>query len=138
MLAREKRLHRGGDIKQVFKDGRWISERRLTLHFRRSLQPETRWGVVVSRRVGGAVTRNLVKRRLRELCRLFDQEIPPGWDLLLVARKGADQALFTDLHKDLEKAIRRARIREGGKKGGESEKSSGGGNQVLSNPGFTT
>ena len=48
--------------------------------------PHCRLGLNVSKRVGGAVQRNRVKRHLREAFRLMQHELPPGMDLLVIAR----------------------------------------------------
>lgn len=49
-----------------------------------------RLGITVSRRIGGAVTRNRIKRRVRECFRIkLRPAIPPGSDLLVIARTGA-------------------------------------------------
>jgi ribonuclease P protein component len=57
----------------------------------------SRYGFSVSQRVGGAVVRNQVKRRLREILRLLPLE--PGWDIIFIARPQAAQASFARLKK---------------------------------------
>jgi len=56
-----------------------------------------RVGVIASRRVGNAVTRNRCKRRLRELFRLHQNELPENSDLVLIARKKLCLVDFTTL-----------------------------------------
>jgi len=57
----------------------------------------SRYGFSVGRRVGGAVVRNRVKRRLREILRLLPLE--PGWDIIFIARPQAAKASFAGLKK---------------------------------------
>ncbi len=57
----------------------------------------TRVGVTVSRRIGGAVARNRVRRRVLESVRLEHERIRPGWDLVFAARSGAAEASFAAL-----------------------------------------
>ena len=60
-----------------------------------------RLGLVTSSKVGIAVKRNLIKRRLREIFRLNKHKIKPGTDIVFVLRRGADKFEF----KKLEEAI---------------------------------
>ena len=67
-MTRRSRLSRSRDFDAVYRNGRSVSTRYLTLYaFPRSEDEdeEPRLGLAVSRQVGGAVTRNRLKRRLR-------------------------------------------------------------------------
>ena len=69
---------------------------------------EARVGIVTSRRVGGAVDRNRVRRRLREIVRAGRDQLPPGAWLVIVARHLAVEAEFADLHAEWRSLVRRA------------------------------
>jgi len=60
----------------------------------------TRFGLVTSRRVGGAVIRNRVRRRLREICRLHRRMLAPGWLVVVVAKSAAAEASFAELREE--------------------------------------
>ena len=60
-----------------------------------------RFGFTVSKKVGGAVVRNKVRRRLREIVRLNRAAFPSGRCYVIVARPGAATATFNTLHHDL-------------------------------------
>ena len=60
-------------------------------------RPETRLGLTVSTKVGPAVVRNRVRRRLRELFRANRASLPRGFDLVLIARPTAAKADFAGL-----------------------------------------
>jgi ribonuclease P protein component len=74
----------------------------------RSDQAPARIGFTVSRKVGNAVERNRVRRRLRELARLKSGDaLRPGHDYVLVGRRAALSAAFSDLAADYDRAISR-------------------------------
>ena len=69
----------------------------LVLYARRNRLEENRVGVTVSKKMGNAVVRNRVRRRLREVYRLHESRFLPGWDIVVVARHRAVTASFQDL-----------------------------------------
>jgi len=92
-VTRRQRLSRSRDFDAVYRHGRSVSTRYLTLYSfpRPDGDGEPRLGLAVSRQVGGAVERNRLKRRLREA---FEQlEGAPGArDYVLLARPGLAEA----------------------------------------------
>lgn len=66
-----------------------------------------RLGLSVSRKVGNAVIRNAVRRRLKEVFRLCVSEIPGDLDLVVSARPAAAGATFEDLRVEFSKALGR-------------------------------
>jgi ribonuclease P protein component len=67
-----------------------------------------RFGYTVSKKVGGAVVRNRVRRRFRALTAgLAPAQVQPGFDYVLIARTGAIGRAFTDLKADLDQALLR-------------------------------
>ena len=86
------RLSRSGDFDRVYREGRSHANRFLVLYaFPRGERDsggddDTRLGISVSRKVGGAVERNAVKRALREAFWSLDPEVPGHHDFVLVAR----------------------------------------------------
>jgi ribonuclease P protein component len=84
------RLSRSGDFDRVYREGSSHSNRFLVLYaFPRAADERDdgiRLGISVSRKVGGAVDRNGVKRALREAFWARDSKLPPGHDFVLVAR----------------------------------------------------
>lgn len=97
--AKRGRLSRSADFERVYRRGRSHGNRFFVLHvFPRGAEgpaPELgtapRLGLSVSRRVGGAVERNLVKRLVREAFAIECARLPTGLDVVVVARPGAHE-----------------------------------------------
>lgn len=69
----------------------------LVLYARKNRTGSNRVGITVSKKLGCAVIRNRVRRRLREVYRLHEEQFQPGWDIVVVARSRAVKASFSDL-----------------------------------------
>jgi ribonuclease P protein component len=81
------RLSRSADFERVYRQGRSHANRWLVLYaFPRAPEGEPRLGLSVSRKVGGAVDRNRVKRLLREAFSRRAEALADGQDVVLVAR----------------------------------------------------
>jgi ribonuclease P protein component len=88
-MPKRRRLSRSGEFDRVYRDGSSHATRYLVLYnFPRKdeEQRDVRLGVSVSRKVGGAVERNRVKRTLREAFWSLADRLPPRHDFVLVAR----------------------------------------------------
>jgi ribonuclease P protein component len=89
--AGRMKLSRSADFDRVFRHGRSHAGRELVLYvFPRGESDGPRLGLSVSRKVGGAVERNKVKRLLREAFALEAARLPAGTDAVVVARHEAN------------------------------------------------
>ena len=79
------------------REGRSWSNRLLVLAVRPNQAPESRFGFAVSKRIGNAVLRNRIRRRLREVARRSRDLVPPGHDLVFIARQPSGQVGFQEL-----------------------------------------
>ena len=95
-MERRQRLSRSRDFDAVYRQGRSVSTRSLTLHwFARDEEAEgvPRLGLAIPRAVGSAVARNRLKRQLRAVWVELGTDVPSGRDYVLAARPGLAEAV---------------------------------------------
>ena len=76
-----------------------VANSHLVLYARPNRTQMNRIGITVSKKLGHAVVRNRVRRRLREVYRLNEEKFLPGWDIVVVARSRCVDAEFQSLQK---------------------------------------
>lgn len=72
----------------------------LVVYVRNNRRPGTRLGFTVTTKVGKAHTRNRVRRRLREIYRLHESGLRPGYDMVVVARTRAAEVSYKRLETE--------------------------------------
>jgi ribonuclease P protein component len=110
-VERRSRLSRSRDFDAVYRHGRSASTRLLTVHWFARPDDETgepRLGLAIPRGVGSSVTRNRLKRQLREIWSSLAAEVPPGRDYVLVARPGLAEPAEARGHDWLVEQVREA------------------------------
>ncbi len=106
--GRIEHLTRPEQYTLVYSKGRTWSSDLVVLRVMPNGLPISRSGLSVSKKVGKAVVRNKIKRRLREIVRL--NAIKPGWDVVLIARSKSSIASYTEMQKAVLTLFNRARI----------------------------
>lgn len=92
-------LKQNSDFRRLYAKGKSSANRFLAVYCRRNGRGANRMGYTVSSKLGGAVVRNRVRRRLREVARLNAPGMKTGWDIVVVARTRAVEATYAELDR---------------------------------------
>jgi ribonuclease P protein component len=109
-VKRQYRVREDRRFREVRQRGRSCSNDVLVLCALANNLPHSRFGFAVNSRIGNAVVRNRIKRRLREIMRLRVAEIRPGCDIILIARKPIRSADYHQLETACARLLRRAQL----------------------------
>lgn len=110
-LRPHQRLQWSWEFRKIREQGKRISVGCLVLNwFFRGDDKPARLGVIATRKIGGAVKRNRAKRLLREAFRLWQHHLKPGYDLVLITKKGIEHMSLEQVQKDFIEAIQQAGI----------------------------
>ncbi|KTR09118.1 ribonuclease P protein component [Curtobacterium luteum] len=110
MLARANRIVRGDDYRSVVRRGRKSATAHVVVSVVRHPAGEvgpTRFGFIVAKTVGNAVTRNLVRRRLKAIAHDLLADVPTGHDVVIRALPAAAQAGWPTLLGDVSRSFAR-------------------------------
>jgi ribonuclease P protein component len=90
-----------GAFDAVYRTGKRRSSSHFTVFFRANELPQSRFGFSIKKAAGGAVVRNRIRRRMREMVRCHRQEIPAGWDIVIHPKSSLARAEFAALTAEL-------------------------------------
>ena len=108
MLARHLRLKRPQDFQRIRDQGRHLHGGLVSLNVLDNDLPHNRFGFVISRRVGNAVVRNRVKRRLRAVVRSRLTKLDEGFDIVVISHAAAAAASYHELDARLADLFQKA------------------------------
>lgn len=115
-MNKKHRLSRSADFERVYRHGKSVAGRYAVLYYfdrpGNESRGEPRLGVSVSKKVGGAVVRNRVKRTVKEVFRRHQDAMAPGYDYVIIARTGLaeyiEKSRFEEVSGMIEGLFRRA------------------------------
>lgn len=96
-MEKKYRLKKNMEFKKVYAQGKNYWNRNLILYVRKNGLDETRAGFTVSKKIGKAITRNKIRRRMKEIYRLNLKEIKPGYDLVFIPKKNIIDISYREL-----------------------------------------
>ena len=92
-------LKKNYEFQRLYSKGKSAVTPFLVVYVRKTKKKTNRIGITVSTKLGKAVVRNRVRRRLRELYRLSEEAFVPGCEIVVVARVRAVKASYSQLQK---------------------------------------
>ncbi|MBN2032286.1 MAG: ribonuclease P protein component [Deltaproteobacteria bacterium] len=100
-FPKSERLLDRGDFVNLNRKGKRHHTAHFTIFFRKNGLAYSRLGITTSKRTGKAVTRNRIRRVVREFYRLHKAFFPSGCDILISAKKGAGELDFWKVREEL-------------------------------------
>ncbi len=100
-------IKKNGEYRKVYSLGKSVADRRLVIYFFKNNLDTSRFGFTVSKKVGKAVTRNRVRRLLKEACRQNILKFPDGYDFVILARRGAAVIKFRQAEDSIIKLLKK-------------------------------
>jgi len=100
-------LKKNYEFSRVYKNGRFSASKHLVVYVLDNKLQTNRLGITVSKKLGKAVTRNRIRRLIRENYRLMEGMVKRGYDLVIVSRKVDVIPSFYDIKKEMNYLLRK-------------------------------
>ncbi|MHA6260984.1 ribonuclease P protein component [Sporosarcina sp. CAU 1771] len=110
-MNKRQRIKKNEEFQRVFKNGKSFANRQFVVYcYNKKGQEEFRIGLSVSKKIGNAVTRNRIKRYLRQAFLELKDELKNDMDYVIIARHQAAKIDFHESKKSLQHILRIARV----------------------------
>ncbi|WP_195940992.1 ribonuclease P protein component [Romboutsia sp. 1001713B170131_170501_G6] len=111
-FKKTKGLKKDSDFRKVYKHGKSFATKYLVMYVLDNKSDDTKLGISVSKKVGKAIVRNKIRRRIRESYRLnVDENVKSGYDIVFIARIASNQAEYKDIEKSVKYLVKKANLR---------------------------
>ena len=109
-MKKENRLKKRKEFAYIFRKGESYNSKYLVLTFTPSKLDLFKVGFSCGKKVGKAVVRNKVKRRLKEAVYFYRNSIKPRYNYIFVAKSNASEASFEELKQNVEYLLKKANL----------------------------
>lgn len=102
MMNKAFRIKKNKEFQQIFKEGKSFANRQLVIYYiKKEDQDNFRIGLSVGKKIGNAVTRNRIKRYLRQSFQELEEKILPTLNIIIIARQPTKDMNYFDIKKSL-------------------------------------
>lgn len=106
-----KGIKKDYEFRKIYKHGKSFANKYLVVYILKNKTDQTRIGISISKKVGNAVTRNRIRRLIKETYRLnIDENIKKGYDLVFISRVAAKDATYKDIEKAMTHLMRKNKL----------------------------
>ncbi|AGM99704.1 ribonuclease P protein component [Streptococcus iniae] len=112
-MKKSYRVKREKDFQAIFDGGESTANRKFVIYFLEKEQKHFRVGISVGKRIGNAVTRNAVKRKIRHVLMEFSDSLKRD-DFVVIARKGVETLDYQEMKQNLQHVLKLAKLFEEG------------------------
>ena len=109
-MKKNFRVKREKDFKEIFQYGTSFANRKFVVYQLENQQNHFRVGLSVSKKLGNAVTRNQIKRRIRHILLNVREHLADNVDFVVIARKGVEELDFHQVEKNLIHVLKIAQV----------------------------
>jgi ribonuclease P protein component len=95
-------IKKNKEYRKIYNEGISLANRYAVIFTLKNSLGQKRFGFSVSKKIGKAVERNRVRRRLKEICRKNDEFFLNGYDYILIARKGIEELSYNSMQDSVE------------------------------------
>ena len=103
-------LKKNYEFRRLYNKGKSAATPFVVVYVKRTGRDTNHLGITVSNKIGKAVVRNKVRRRLREIYRLHEAEMLRGYDMVFVARGRSVEATYSQLDQAVMKACKQLKV----------------------------
>lgn len=100
-MEKKYRLRKNIEFKRVYSKGKNYWNRNLILYIKKNGLEETRLGITITKKIGNAVVRNKIRRKIKEIYRKNYPNIKSGYDLIIIPKKNVIDLSYQELESSL-------------------------------------
>lgn len=113
-MKKRFRVKKEKDFSAIFKEGKSFANRKFVIYRLENDEQHFRVGLSVSKKLGNAVTRNQIKRRIRHILIEYKNQLVENVDFVVIARKGIEILEYAEMEKNLLHVLKLSNIYQEG------------------------